>query len=61
MADEDIILNRDAFAYERMAGDFAVLSDRGVLLNFNKCSYFHVVADYAPVKINEFGKFDPHS
>src|SRR6266850_6979420 len=35
MADEHIVLDNHAFTNKAMAGDFAVLSDRCVLLNFN--------------------------
>src|SRR6266852_1611214 len=58
VTDENVVLDRDAFANEAVAGNLAVLSDGCVLLNFNKRSYFRVVAYLAAVNIDEFGKPD---
>src|SRR6266849_1932459 len=58
MTDEHVVLDRDAFANEAMAGDLAVLSDCCILLNLNKCSDFRVVADLAAIKVDELGKAD---
>jgi hypothetical protein len=41
-----------------MTGDFAVVSNLRVLLNFNKCADLGVVSDFTTIKVNEFGHFN---
>ena len=56
VADEDVVLDGHAFADERVAGNLALTAHRSVLLNFHERSDFGVVADFAAVQIDEFGK-----
>ena len=53
MTHEDFVLDRDAFADEGMAGDFAAGADDRVLLNLHKRADATLVADPAAVEINE--------
>jgi len=58
VSDVNVVFDRDTLANEAVAGDFAVLSDSRILLNFNKGSDFRVVAYLAAVNVDEFGKPD---
>src|SRR6202790_2043255 len=54
VADEDTVFDVHSFADEGMAGDLAVLSNSGVLLNFDKGPDFRVVINFAAIEIDEF-------
>src|SRR5438046_1620820 len=54
MTDEGLVLDHDAFTNKTMAGDFAILPNGYVLLNFNERSDFRVLSDLAAVKVDEF-------
>ena len=58
MTNEDVVLNRDAFADERMARDLAAPPDTRILLNLDEGADLGFVADLAAVKIDELRKFD---
>src|ERR1700676_4966377 len=58
VADEDTVFDVHSFADEGIAGDLAVLSDSGVLLNFDKGPYFRVIVNFAAVEINKLGESD---
>lgn len=58
MADEYVVLDRDAFANKAMAGDFAIFSNPYVLLDFDKSPDFRVFPDVAAVKVDELRQFD---
>jgi hypothetical protein len=61
MADEDLVLDGDALADERVARDLAPLADGGVLLDFDERADLRVVADTASVEIDEIGESDTGS
>ena len=46
------------FTNERVAADLTIIPDLGAFLNFNKCAYPSLIADFAPVKIDE--SINPH-
>jgi len=46
MADENAILNIDTFTDKRVTGDFAILSNSGVFLNFDEGANLCVIADF---------------
>ena len=56
VADEDVVLNRDAFADERMARDLAALADAGVLLDLDEGADLRFVADLATVQVDELAR-----
>jgi len=58
VADEDAVLNRDALADERVAGDLAATSDGGALLDLDERSKAAFVADDAPIQIEELAESD---
>src|ERR1700693_4387359 len=58
VTNKHVVLDRDAFANEAMAGDLAILSDSRILLNLNKSPNFRVVTDFATIKIDELRQFD---
>jgi hypothetical protein len=58
MADEGVVLDRDAFADESVAGDLAAPADRGVLLNLDERPNPGFVSDGAPVQVDEFSETD---
>ena len=59
MADKNFVLDRDAFADERVAGNFAALADPNPFLNLDKRADFRVVADFAAVQVGEGENPDP--
>ena len=59
VAYKDVVLDCNAFAYEGVAGDFAVPSDFRVFLDLHETSDLTVVSYYATVKIDEGVDFDP--
>src|SRR5438552_4908090 len=61
MPDEHAIANGDAFADERMAGDFAIASHYGASLDLDKCPHFGAVPDGASVQVHEIGLHDPYA
>ena len=52
--DEDIILDRDAFADEGVRRDLATPSNSGVFLHLDECSYLAFVADGATLEVDQF-------
>jgi hypothetical protein len=54
VTDEHVVLDRNPFANKRVAGDLAVPTNFGVLLNFHKRADFGVIADFAAVQIDKF-------
>ena len=58
MADEDVVLDRHAFADERMTRDFAAPADRRVLLNFDECPDLGLVANGTAIQVDELAKGD---
>ena len=58
VADEDFVLDRDAFADKAMRGNFAVAAYAGALLNLDERSNAGAVADLTAVEINEVMDFD---
>ena len=58
MTDENIVLNRDAFADKRMTGNLAAPSHFGVFLNFDERSNLRFITDLASVQVDEFGEPD---
>src|SRR3974390_1558973 len=57
MPDKDVVLDRHAFAYERMTGDLAPLADRGILLYFNERADLCAVPNRAAVQVDERRQF----
>ena len=58
MADEDLVLDGDAFADEGVALDLAVLADGGVFLDFDEGADLGAVADGAAVEVDEVVQLD---
>jgi hypothetical protein len=56
MADEDVVLDDDAFTDKTVTGDLAPFANAGILLNFNERPDFCFVTDLASVEIDELGK-----
>ncbi len=54
MADENAILNIDTFTDKRVTGDFAILSNSGVFLNFDEGANLCVIADFTAVEVDKF-------
>ena len=53
MADEDLILERDARADERVAGNLAAPADARAALDFDEGADARLVADLAAIKVDE--------
>ena len=53
VAYEDFVLYLDAFADERVAGNFAVAPDTDAFLNLYERAYLRAVADFAAVQVDE--------
>jgi hypothetical protein len=53
VTDEDILFQGHAFANETMAGNFTAMADARALLDFHKGADFHVVANFATVKVGK--------
>ena len=58
MAYEDFVLKVEAFADERVTGDFAVSTDAHAFLNLNVRAYLCAVADFTAVEVDEVVDFD---
>ena len=58
MADENIVLNRYAFADERVARHFASPAHARILLNLDECSDLCFVSNLASIQIDEFRQLD---
>src|SRR5262249_60327050 len=58
VADEDVILDRHALADEGVARDLAAPSDRRVLLDFDERADLGLVADLAPIQVDELREPD---
>ena len=54
--DKNIVLYSDTFADEGVTGDFAVFTDNGVLLDFNKSADFAIVTNRTTIEVNELRK-----
>src|SRR6266436_7322453 len=54
MTDENAILNIDTFTDKRVTGDFAILSNSGVFLNFDEGANLCVIADFTAVEVDKF-------
>src|SRR5713226_4202521 len=61
MPHEHAIADGDAFADERMAGDFAIASHNGASLDLDKCPHFGAIPDGASVQVHEIGLDDPYA
>ena len=55
MADEDLVLDRHAFADEGVGGDLAANADMAVLLDLDEGADLRSVTDRTPVQIHEIG------
>jgi hypothetical protein len=53
VADEDLVLDGDPGANERVRGDLASPADPRILLNFDECADLRGLADVAPVQIDQ--------
>ncbi len=53
VADENLVLQRDSFTDEGMAGDFATVADFGAFLDLHKSPNFYVVPDLTTVQVGE--------
>jgi hypothetical protein len=58
VADENIVLDRDAFTNEGVARDLATLANGSVLLDLDKGTNLRFITDFASVKIDELGQLD---
>src|SRR5208282_1240810 len=58
VANEHIVFDVDAFAYERVTRNLAVLAHSRILLNLHEGADFGFVADLASIQVDEFGKLD---
>jgi hypothetical protein len=58
MPHENIVFDGYAFADEGVTLYLAIPADRGIFLYFNKGTYFGVVANGTPIKIDELREFD---
>jgi hypothetical protein len=56
MTNKDMVFNRDAFADERVARDFAPLSNAGVFLDLHKGANLGFIADAASVQVDELSE-----
>jgi hypothetical protein len=56
MADENVILDRDALANKGVARDFAPLADRCVFLDLNEGADLGLIANLASVEVDELGQ-----
>ena len=59
MSDEYLIFDRDSFANERMARDFATTAHASTFLNFDERPNLGVIANFATVEIRECEDLDP--
>jgi len=57
VADENVVLDRHAFADKSVTGNFAVFADKSVLLDLHERADLGVVADRAAVQIYEIKNF----
>ena len=57
MSDKDIVFDIDTFADEGVTRNFAASPDSDVLLNFDECTDFGLITDFATVQIDEIGEF----
>jgi hypothetical protein len=57
VTNEDFILDRHAFANERMAGDLTIAPDPGILLDLHEGSDLRVIANLTPVQVYEISQF----
>jgi hypothetical protein len=58
MADENLIVDRDAFTDKAMRGNFAVAADARTFLDLDKRADARAVADLTAIEINEVMDFD---
>jgi hypothetical protein len=58
VTDKNNILNVDAFANERVAGNLAATAYTRIFLNLHKGANFRFVANLAPIQVDKLGK--PH-
>ncbi len=56
VADEDVVLDHDAFTNEGVARDFAMFADDRILLDFDESTYLRLITDLAPVEIYKLGE-----
>src|ERR1700693_2999188 len=61
MADENVVLNGDAFTDKRVAGNFAAPADPGIFLNFNKRADFRFISNFTSIHVDELGELDVFS
>jgi hypothetical protein len=59
MSDEYLVFDRDSFANERMARDFATTAHASALLDFDERPNLGVIANFAAVEIREREDLDP--
>ena len=53
MADEDLILQSDAFTNERMTRNLASVADFDPLLNLHEGPNLHIVSDFTTIEVGE--------
>ena len=53
MTDKNVVFNCDTFTNEGVAGDFAVTTHLGVLLDLNKCTDLRLGSDFTTVEVDE--------
>ena len=58
MPNENIVFDGDALTNEGVTRDLASPSNYSILLDFDKCTDLCVIADFAPIEVNEYGKLD---
>src|SRR6185369_326214 len=58
MADEDVVLDRDAFTHERVRRNLAAAPDRGAFLDFDESADLRAGADVAAVETHEIAVED---
>jgi len=58
MANEDVVLDSDAFANERVALNLTAGADGGILLNLNKTTDARLIPHGTAVKVSEAEHFD---
>src|SRR5712692_9185027 len=58
VANKNVVFDVYAFTYKGVAGNLAALADFCVLLDFDERADLRLVADFAAVQVDEFGKLD---
>jgi hypothetical protein len=58
MAHEDIVLDGHPFANERVAGDLAICTDKGVLLDLHESAHLGVIPDGAAIQVDMIEDLD---